>query len=58
MKNQRLFNVKLTYNEIMLMNMAIDGFVIDKDVAGIDTKKDRECNILHGVKEKILNAYL
>lgn len=58
MKNQRMFNVKLTYNEIMAMNRAIDDFVVKKNIKGIDTTKDRECTLLHKIKWKIINAYM
>ena len=53
-----MFNVELTYDEIMLVNMAIDEFNIAKDIAGVDTLTDRECKALKTVKTKILDAYI
>ena len=58
MKKPRIFNVELTYDEIMLVNMAIDEFNIAKDIAGVDTLTDRECKALKSVKTKILDAYI
>ena len=58
MNQPKTFNVKLTYNEIMLINRAIDDFVIEKNINGYDVTKDTECKILHSAKGKILNAYL
>lgn len=58
MKKPRMFNVELTYNEIMVLNTAIDEFNINKDVAGVDTLNDFECKVLRGVKTKILDSYI
>lgn len=58
MRKPRMFNVELTYDEIMLVNMAIDDFNIAKDIAGVDTLTDRECKALKSVKTKILDAYI
>lgn len=58
MKNPRTFKVELTYNEIMVLNTAIDEFNINKDVAGVDTLNDFECKALRGVKTKILDSYI
>ncbi len=53
-----MFNVELTYDEILLVNMAIDEFNIAKDIAGVDTLTDKECKALKTVKTKILDAYI
>lgn len=58
MKKAPTFNVKLTYNEIMLLNRLIDRVVIARDLKGINTKTDTQCIILHKIKVKILHAYL
>lgn len=58
MKKPRTFKVELTYNEIMVLNTAIDEFNINKDVAGVDTLTDMECKALRTVKTKILDSYI
>lgn len=58
MKKQRMFNVELSYDEIMMVNMVIDEFNIAKDIAGVDTLTDRECRMLKSVKTKILDSYI
>lgn len=58
MKKPRMFNVELTYDEILMVNMAIDEFNIAKDIAGVDTLTDKECKALKTVKTKILDAYI
>ena len=57
-KKARTFNVKLTYNEIMLLNRLIDRVVIARDLKGINTKTDTQCIILHKIKDKIIHAYM
>lgn len=52
------FKIELTYEQIMVMNRAIDDQIIFKDNAGVDVLSDSECKILREVKGIILNAYI
>lgn len=52
------FKIELTYNQIMVMNRAIDDKIIFMDDAGVDVLSDSECKILREVKGIILNAYI
>ena len=58
MKKPRTYKIELTYNEIMVLNTAIDEFNINKDVAGVDTLNDFESKALKSVKTKILDSYI
>lgn len=52
------FKIELTYEQIMVMNRAIDDQIIFKDNVGVDVLSDSECKILREVKGIILNAYI
>lgn len=58
MKKSRTYKIELSYNQIMLLNRAIDEQIISKDNAGVDVINDSECKILREVKGIILNAYI